>query len=106
MHQVIMTSPDMCLKHDHFQQLLGLTKFAEKIAAIIIDEAHCISQWGNDLVLPKFGSVQFLTFLAKPEPEPHVRFSYMAKPKPKPHETVCWCSVYVQTRSWTVCQFL
>jgi hypothetical protein len=37
-----------------------------------------------DLVLPKFSSVRFLTFLAEPEPEPDIRFSRLAEPGPKP----------------------
>lgn len=46
-HHVIITSPELCLEHDRFRQLLNSTKFAEKICAVIIDEAHCISQWGE-----------------------------------------------------------
>ncbi|KAJ8518979.1 hypothetical protein ONZ45_g4049 [Pleurotus djamor] len=46
--QVIITSPEMCLQHDGFRRLLSAPKFAEKILSIVIDEAHCISQWGKE----------------------------------------------------------
>jgi superfamily II DNA helicase RecQ len=37
----------MCLEHDLFRKLLSSPKFAENICTVIIDEAHCISQWGD-----------------------------------------------------------
>ena len=38
----------MCLKHPEFQKWLCLKKTTKSMAGIIIDEAHCISQWGGD----------------------------------------------------------
>jgi superfamily II DNA helicase RecQ len=47
-YQGILTSPEMCLLHPEFRKILTDEKFQENICAVIIDEAHCISQWGGD----------------------------------------------------------
>jgi superfamily II DNA helicase RecQ len=46
--QGILTSPEMCLKHAEFRKILTQENFSKNICAVIIDEAHCISQWGGD----------------------------------------------------------
>ena len=47
-HQVILTLPEMCINHEKFLKLLRSPQFSKDILAIIVDEAHCISQWGHN----------------------------------------------------------
>ncbi|KIJ15178.1 hypothetical protein PAXINDRAFT_12087 [Paxillus involutus ATCC 200175] len=46
-YQVILTSPEMCLLHDSFRKLLSDAKLSSMLTAVVVDEAHCISQWGT-----------------------------------------------------------
>jgi superfamily II DNA helicase RecQ len=45
--QDIITSPEMCLEHPRFSQLIRLPAFTAKILSCVVDEAHCVSQCGE-----------------------------------------------------------
>ena len=38
----------MCLKHEQFQKWFSAKENTKDVLAVIMDEGHCISQWGGD----------------------------------------------------------
>lgn len=55
----------MCLEHIKFREIVASPSFSRNICAIVVDEAHCISQWGGDF-RTKYAALQKLRSLFPP----------------------------------------
>lgn len=61
-HRILLMGPEMALEHPRFAKLLRSPDFTKDVAAIVIDEAHCISQWGDNF-RKKYGELSRLRAL-------------------------------------------
>lgn len=46
--ELLYVTPEMVIKNKRFQDAMGHLHRKKKLARIVIDEAHCVSQWGHD----------------------------------------------------------
>ncbi|KAE9392473.1 P-loop containing nucleoside triphosphate hydrolase protein, partial [Gymnopus androsaceus JB14] len=57
--QLVYLSPEMVLS-DSFSKLWKDTKFRRRLTAVVIDEAHCVDEWGGDDFRPKYQKLDWL----------------------------------------------
>lgn len=48
LYRIILTSPEMCLGESGFAALLKEPHWSRNILSMVVDEAHCIKQWGAE----------------------------------------------------------
>jgi superfamily II DNA helicase RecQ len=66
------------MKDSRFQNLWNSKKFTSKLFNITFDEAHCISQWGNNF-RPEYGELGHLRWLIPS----HIPFHVVSATMPK-----------------------
>ena len=47
-YRILLTSPEMCLGDSGFAALLKEPRWSRSILFMVVDEAHCIKQWGAE----------------------------------------------------------
>jgi hypothetical protein len=63
-YQIVIASPEMCLDHAGFREILSEISFNKHISHLVVDEAHCISQWGPEF-RPAWGQLYAIRNLLK-----------------------------------------
>jgi hypothetical protein len=64
---LLYVTPELLLKSSHLQGVLSNLYQRKKLARFVIDEAHCVSQWGHDF-RPDYKQLGFLKQLYKDVP--------------------------------------
>ncbi|KAF8119134.1 P-loop containing nucleoside triphosphate hydrolase protein, partial [Boletus edulis] len=86
-YQIIYTSPEMVLENPSFKMVLCAPGFHSHLIGIVIDEAHCIVEWGQGF-RTVYGQLNKLRSLV-PARLPIYATSATVTPKPNIYPKVC-----------------
>ncbi|KAJ7508063.1 P-loop containing nucleoside triphosphate hydrolase protein [Mycena galericulata] len=59
-YRIVLVSPEMAVTSKFHEKVLSSKAFADNIISQVIDEGHCISEWGNDDFRPEFSDLYIL----------------------------------------------
>ncbi|KAJ7845681.1 P-loop containing nucleoside triphosphate hydrolase protein [Mycena leptocephala] len=59
-YRIVLVSPEMAITSKFHDLVLSSKPFSENIICQVIDEGHCISEWGNDDFRPEFSKLHVL----------------------------------------------
>ncbi|KAJ7215829.1 P-loop containing nucleoside triphosphate hydrolase protein [Mycena pura] len=59
-YRVALISPEMAISPKFHSTVLSSDLFTTNIISLVIDESHCISEWGNDDFRPEFSNLHVL----------------------------------------------
>jgi superfamily II DNA helicase RecQ len=59
-YRIVLVSPEMAITSKFHDLVLSSKSFSENIICQVIDEGHCISEWGNDDFRPEFSKLHVL----------------------------------------------
>ncbi|KAJ3562339.1 hypothetical protein NP233_g9639 [Leucocoprinus birnbaumii] len=77
-YQVIIVSPERLLTDDRLKKILENKKFQARLFNVLIDEGHCVSQWGAEFC-PEYADLGCLQWLFPDHAHLHVVSATMPK---------------------------
>ncbi|KAJ7466660.1 P-loop containing nucleoside triphosphate hydrolase protein [Mycena galericulata] len=59
-YRIVLVSPEMAVTSKFHEVVLSSKAFSDNIISQVIDEGHCITEWGNDDFRPEFSKLDIL----------------------------------------------